>query len=182
MHKSLFLLSVAFMCVVTAVEPAAAQTLPPLHAQGRQLRDAKGKLVQLRGVNVGGWLVTEAWMCGQSDDGGRKALEQLENRFGPEKAAALMTAWQDNWFTSADLDAIQGYGCNVLRVPFSYRTLQDGAGIWKRDASHNIDFSRMDWVVKEAQQRGMYVIFVLHNWPGEYHTGVTGRARDGCHR
>ncbi len=169
MYRSLSLLSLGCLFLLPAIEPAAAQTLPPLHAQGRQLRDAKGKVVQLRGVNVGGWLVTEAWMCGQSDDGGRKALEQLETRFGPEKAAALMAAWQDNWFTGADLDAIRGYGCNVIRVPFSYRTLQDAAGNWKRDARRNIDFSRMDWVVKEAQQRGIYVVFVLHIWPGEYH-------------
>jgi hypothetical protein len=56
-----------------------------------------------------------------------------------------------------------------LRVPFSYRTLQDATGTWKRDAKCNIDFSRMDWIVKEAQARGMYVVFVLHTWPGDYH-------------
>ncbi|MDB5354058.1 MAG: hypothetical protein JWN24_511 [Phycisphaerales bacterium] len=170
MHRHALGLSIALLCVVTAIEPAVGQALSPLHAQGRQIRDAAGKVVQLRGVNVGGWLVTESWMCGQTDDGGRKALEQLEKRFGPEKAGALMTAWQDNWFTTADLDVIKEYGCNVLRVPFSYRTLQDAAGKWKRDAKRNIDFSRMDWIVKEAQGRGMYIIFVLHIWPGDYHT------------
>jgi endoglucanase len=162
-------LSVILLWILTAIGPARAQTLPPLHAQGRQIRDAAGKVVQLRGVNVGGWLVTEAWMCGETDNVERKALEQLEKRFGAEKAATLMSAWQDNWFAAADLDVIKTYGCNVLRVPFSYRTLQDVAGNWKRDGKHNIDFSRMDWIVKEAQQRGLYVIFVLHTWPGDYH-------------
>src|SRR5262249_47224828 len=90
-------------------------------------------------------------------------------RFGPEKAAALMNAWQDNWFTAADLDLIQSYGFNVIRVPFSYRTLQDAQSNWKRDASkRNADFSRMDWVVTEAAKRGIYVIFDLHIWPGDY--------------
>jgi aryl-phospho-beta-D-glucosidase BglC (GH1 family) len=80
-----------------------------------------------------------------------------------------MNAWQDHWITTSDLDVIQKYGCNVLRVPFSYRTLQDAAGNWKRDADGNIDFSRMDWIVTQAQRRGLYVIFDLHVWPGEYH-------------
>ena len=155
--------AVGLISVVTAVSVAlsfaagsvSAQSLPPLHTQGRNIVDAKGKVVQLRGVNIGGWLVTEAWMCGQKDDGKRKALEQLEARFGVEKAATLMRAWQDNWITTADLDAIQSYGCNVVRVPFSYRTLQDAAGNWKRDAKRNIDFSRMDWIVNESQKRGI---------------------------
>ena len=162
-------LRIALLCAFTVTLSARAQTLPPLHAQGRQIRDAKGNVVQLRGVNVGGWLVTESWMCGQTDDGGRKALEQLETRFGAQKAAELMNAWQDNWFTTADLDVIQKYGCNVLRVPFGYRTLQDAGGNWKRVAKRAIDFSRMDWIVKESQARGMYIIFVLHTWPGDYH-------------
>lgn len=142
--------------------------LRPLHAQGRQIVDAAGKVVQLRGVNMGGWLVTEAWMCGQIDDGGRKALEQLEQRFGAEKAASLIKAWEDNWITTADLDAIQGYGCNVIRVPFSYRTLQNVDGGWRRDSRRNVDFDRMDWIVREGQARGLYVIFDLHIWPGDY--------------
>ncbi|MGA2499973.1 MAG: cellulase family glycosylhydrolase [Tepidisphaeraceae bacterium] len=167
-RNRLFLLS-AILLVAALIQPSAGQTLPPLHIQGRQLLDSKGKVVLLRGVNIGGWLVTESWMCGQRDDGGRKALEQLEKRFGPEKAAILMNAWQDNWITAADLDIIQKYGCNLLRVPFSYRTLQDAAGNWRRDSRRNIDFARMDWIVKEAQLRSMYVIFDLHVWPGDYH-------------
>ncbi len=136
-----------------------------LHTRGQDIVDRAGRVVRLRGVNIGGWLVTEGWMCGQSDDGGRGALEQLEKRFGPEKAARLMNAWYDHWFTTNDLDLLQSWGFNLIRVPFGYRNLQDAAGRWKRDARGNIDFSRMDWVVREAAQRGIYVIFDLHVWP-----------------
>ena len=141
-----------------------------LHTRGKDIVDRTGRVVRLRGVNIGGWLVTEGWMCGQRDtsssvDIERGALEQLEKRFGPEKAATLMNAWYDHWFTTNDLDLIQSWGFNVIRVPFGYRNLQDASGNWKRDALGNIDFSRMDWVAREAAKRGIYVIFDLHVWP-----------------
>jgi endoglucanase len=179
----LFFFALVFPATVPSAQPGAnpstTKPLPPLHAQARDIRDASNHTVHLRGVNIGGWLVTEAWMCGQTDDGKRHALEQLEARFGPAKAAALMNAWQDNWFTAKDLDLIQSYGFNVIRVPFHYRTLQDAQGNWKRDTGkRNIDFARMDWIVTEAAKRGIYVIFDLHVWPGEY-GGPSRRTPEG---
>lgn len=147
---------------------SAAVSLPALHAQGRNIVDDNNRVIHLHGVNIGGWLVTEAWMCGQIDNGKRNALEQLEARFGVAKAATLMSAWQDNWFTDADLDNIQRFGFNVIRVPFGWRTLMDASGHWRRTSDGEIDFSRMDWVVREAGQRGIYVVFDLHTWPGQY--------------
>ena len=170
--RQLFLIGTGLILLLAFAGPlASAQAATSLmsarylHTQGKDIVNRAGKAVHLRGVNVGGWLVTEGWMCGQNDDGGRGALEQLEKRFGPEKAAALMNAWYDHWFTAKDLDNIQSYGFNVIRVPFGYRNLQDADGKWKRDAKSNIDFSRMDWVVKEAAKRGIYVVFDLHVWP-----------------
>lgn len=154
----------------TGAEPETNALVPLgaadyLHARGKTIVNSKGEVVSLRGVNIGGWLVTEGWMCGQSDDGGRGAMEQLEKRFGPEKAATLMKAWQDHWFTARDLDLIESWGFNLIRVPFGWRNLQDADGRWKRDARGNVDFSRMDWVVSEAAKRRIYVVFDLHMWP-----------------
>ncbi|KAI9013456.1 glycoside hydrolase superfamily [Hyaloraphidium curvatum] len=106
-------------------------------------------------------------MNGQVDSylNGRAALEQLEARFGTGPAAQLMKAWQDSWFTAADLDLIKSWGFNCIRVPFSWRNLQDAAGNWILDPSGNIDFSRFDWVVTEAGNRGIYVILDFHYWP-----------------
>jgi len=160
--------------------PVLLAALPPLgkedylQAKGKQIVNRRGEAVVLQGVNIGGWLVTEGWMCGQSDDAGRGALEQLEARFGPDKAAVLMDAWRDNWFTVRDLDLIQSWGFNVIRVPFGWRNLQDAGGQWLRDRSGRIDFSRMDWVVAEAARRRIYVVFDLHIWPKQFEKGSYG--------
>jgi aryl-phospho-beta-D-glucosidase BglC (GH1 family) len=149
----------------SALPAISSGTASYLHTDGKNIVNGSGKVIHLRGVNIGGWLVTEGWMCGQTDNGGRGALEQLETRFGTERASVLMNAWYDHWFTSKDIDNIQKWGFNVIRVPFSYRNLQDANGNWIRDSKGNILFTRMDWVVKEAAKRGIYVIFDLHIWP-----------------
>lgn len=148
-----------------------------LHVDGRRLLTADGREMQLRGINLGGWLVTEDWMCGIADTTddkassgtagvpGRHAFESLERRFGVAKAAELITAWQDHWVTESDLDQIRSAGFNVVRVPISYRSLQNEDGSWIVTTEGAIDFSRMDWVVDEAARRGLYVIFDLHVWP-----------------
>jgi len=139
--------------------------LPCLYTSGHRFVDPSGKEVVLRGVNIGGWLVTEGWMCGDKQ-GDNYMLERLEQRFGETKAAALMNVWYDNWMTTADLDRIQSYGFNLIRVPFGYRNLQDAAGQWHRNAKGEIDFSRLDWIVREAGKRGIYVILDYHIWQG----------------
>lgn len=182
-------LLLAIGCYLTHARCHAAEadtSAPPgghgvLRTRGRDIVDGHGRAVTLRGVNVGGWLVTEGWMCGQTDDKGRGALEQLEARFGGEKAARLMETWQDHWFTEKDLDLIRTWGFNLVRVPFSYRTLQDAEGKWRRCPDGAIDFARMDWVVHEAGRRGMYVIFDLHVWPRQLEKGnYGGRIASTC--
>ena len=192
MHRPYWIVAVAGLasgCAsVTAVTPpvtaasATSATRPLgteayLHVEGRRLLSAEGREVQLRGVNLGGWLVTEDWMCGfenTADDKaasgpggvpGRHALESLQVRFGAVKATQLIEAWRDHWMTAADLDQVQAAGFNLVRVPISYRLLQDEEGGWALDAAGALDFSRMDWIVREAAQRGLYTIFDLHVWP-----------------
>jgi endoglucanase len=136
--------------------------------QINQIKDRNGNTVQLRGTNLGGWLVPENWMNGFTglDNAiwNRFALQKLEERFGEAKADELMNIWQDHWITSEDIDQIQTMGFNTLRVPFGWRNLQKADGSWRINDCGQTDFSRFDWIVAEAQKRNMYVVFDLHNW------------------
>lgn len=146
-----------------------------LHTSGSSILDGSGNAIKLRGTNVGGWLVTENWMCGISDDSDnngtssgnshmRFARDTLERRFGEAKALELMNVWYDNFITSSDFDNMRNIGINVIRVPFGWRNLQHPDGSWVTDASGSIDFRRFDWIVSEAGKRGIYVVFDLHVW------------------
>lgn len=100
-----------------------------------QLVNGKGETVLLRGVNLGGWLIQESWMCPVNGEDRKWAnldtLELLESRFTDEQVQTLLDTYQDNWITESDIKNIAELGCNVVRVPFWYRNfMKDEQGTW----------------------------------------------------
>ncbi len=138
-----------------------------LHTMANKIVDSTGQQVILRGVNLGGWLVTEDWMCGitdTTDSEGRSARQTLEGIYTQAQADTLMNRWEDNWITAADIDTIQSLGFNFIRVPFGWRNLQYQNQQWYLDSLGHIDFTRFDWIVNQAAQHHMYVLFDYHIW------------------
>ena len=135
--------------------------------------------MQLRGVNLGGWLLMETWMCPvEKHDAGDdySVRELLHKRFGENVANHLLDVYEDAWITDGDLENIQRLGMNAVRVPFTYRTVESEDGQWRDDA-----FAHLDWVVQHAQQHGMYSILDLHGLPGGQSTDQpTGRVRQSA--
>ncbi len=174
MPRSLTVLSL-FLAASLAHSGAADERFLKTH--GNEIRDAAGKTVLLRGVNLGGWLVFEPWMCPMDSSGTLKdhssAEELLVKRFGEATADSLVRTYQDHWITAKDLDNIAAQGMNVIRVPFWYRNLQTEDGAW---ISGGLD--RLDWVVAEAWKRGIYSILDFHGTPGGQTKGEsTGKQR-----
>lgn len=81
----------------------------------------------------------------------------LIKRFGDKTAGELIAAYEDSWITDADLDKVKALGFNVVRVPFAYSTLLNEDGTWRADA-----FARLDWIVCQAWERGLYTILDFH--------------------
>ncbi len=163
------------LALALALTAAAEPTTGPrdsskfLKADGTVLRDRKGNAVQLRGVNLGGWLEWQDWMCpldssktlrdanpGHNgyDFAVRKLLVQ---RFGANEAENLITTYEDAWISLPDLDNIRALGLNAVRLTLAYDTLLTDKGTWRADA-----FKRVDWLVRNAWNRGVYTILDYH--------------------
>lgn len=138
-----------------------------------------GREVVLRGVNLGGWLIQESWMCPVNGEDRKWAnldtIKTLEDRFGRERTQKLFDTYQDNWITEEDIKNIAEKGLNTVRVPFWYRNFMTGEdGTWiEEDFNKNPGFRCLDWVIETAERYGIYVILDMHGCPG-------GQSMDHC--
>jgi endoglucanase len=124
-----------------------------------------GATVDLRGTNLGGWLLQEPWMspCSVVDEWNLR--ETLTGRFGEATKESLISGYQNAWLNSSDLDNIKNMGMNLVRVPILYLELMDKYGNWKSNP-----WAKLDWLVAECSSRGIYVLLDLHGTFGGQNT------------
>ncbi|WP_454050135.1 cellulase family glycosylhydrolase [Cellulomonas sp. Marseille-Q8402] len=87
----------------------------------------------------------------------------LTERFGTAVADSLVAGYQDAWLQESDLDVIRGVGMNMVRVPVDWQVLMRPDGTMRPDQDA---FRRLDWLLAEAGERGIYVVLDLHGAPG----------------
>ena len=139
-----------------------------LRTSGTRIVNTDNAVVQLRGVDLGGWFVMEPWMC-PADSGGLpdtySIIQELDSRFGVPTEQALIRCYQTNWITTADLDNITNGGFNCVRVPVwwgnFYSITNTTPSGWRPDA-----FAELDWVVTNCAARGIYVVIDMHGVVG----------------
>ncbi len=145
-----------------------------LRASGKKLIMPSGGQVLLKGVNLGGWLVQESWMCpiNKADKGWGMwdTREAFKKRgFTEEQILKLMDTYETNWITEKDLDNIKELGMNCVRVPFWYGNFQkDDKGTYycEENMDKNPGFQKLDWVIEQCSKRGIYVVLDMHGAPG----------------
>ena len=149
--------------MLMAILVSGCGKIRPLRVEEGKIVDHNGEEVILRGVNLGGWLIQESWMCPVNGEDRAWAnldtLNLLESRFSQEEVQTLLDTYQDNWITEEDIKEISGLGCNVVRVPFWYRNfMKDEQGTWiTEDLDENPGIRRLDWVIQTAEKYDMYV-------------------------
>ena len=164
---------------LAACSGASAADLSMLRTQGTQWLKADGSKIELKGVNLGNWLMLEFWMMGQRnpamDD--QCTLEAtFDKRFGYSERERLMKLFRDNWMTERDWDMLPRFGLNLVRLPFIWNLVEDERKPrhLRADAWHYLDEA-----IRQAEARGLYVVLDLHGTVGsqglEHHSGCANR-------
>ncbi len=152
--------------MLSAGVSSAAAALPKLTVQGARLVDPNGDAVVLRGCNLGNWFLLEPWMLDLDQQ--RYAdhftiVETLKQRFGAERATALLNIYREHWFGEREFNVLQSFGFNVVRLPFHYDLLTEASGPLQLKPD---SVRWLDRAIDLAEAVDLYVILDLHGAPG----------------
>jgi aryl-phospho-beta-D-glucosidase BglC (GH1 family) len=101
-------------------------------------------------------------------------IEALEQRFGKEGKNSLIGHYENAYLISEDFNNFKEMGMSVVRIPFTYMNFYDknydGNWVLKPNA-----FDKLDWIINECSERGIYSILDLHgafgSQNGQDHSG-----------
>jgi len=144
--------------------------------------DGTGNRVELRGVNLGGWLLQETWMCAvEGSECNLDSIRLLRSRgFTEEQVKTLFMTYAENYITESDIKYLAKLGVNCVRLPFWYRNfMDDSLEFYSEDDAENPGFILVDRLVSWAGKYGIYVILDMHGCPGgqstDHTTGQIGK-------
>lgn len=145
-----------------AAQPAPRAALSFLRTEGNRLVNERGDTVQLRGCNVGGWLLLEPWIAGLDNQPNAETEKDiwdlLGQRFGEDTKQDLIRTFRESFFKEADAARIADLGLNCVRFPVWWRTTSDPA--------YGGDIAWLDRCIEWCRKNGVYVIIDLQGAPG----------------
>ena len=125
----------------------------------------------IRGVNLGGWLVSERWMT-ESLYAGTDAHDEYELSQTPDGKWRLPRHHR-TFITEDDFRWLALHHINAVRIPIGYWIFGD-------ESPYIGSIERLDWAMTMAAKYGLKVLLCLHGAPGSQngkdHSGRSGRA------
>ncbi|MCK6560258.1 cellulase family glycosylhydrolase [bacterium] len=135
-----------------------------VQARGKEIVDPAGQPLLLRGLGLGGWLVPEGYMLHVPGYGSPTSIRTLiEQLLGPADTAEFYRRYQANYVNEQDIRLIASWGCNSIRLPFTYQLLspKDQPDVFLEEG-----FQVLDSLITWCKRAGLYVILDLHCAPG----------------
>lgn len=146
-----------------------AQGLKFFDVKGKDIIDPSGKVIVLKGTNLGNWLIPEGYMFKFKDASSPRMINQVFTELiGPEKTAAFWKKYLDNYITKEDIHYLKTSGMNSIRIPFHYKMFTTESYLGSNDP--NRGFELLDRVIKWCKEENLPVILDMHCAPG----GQTG--------
>lgn len=138
-----------------------------VYIEGKNIYSPKGELLQLKGVNLGNWLLPEGYMFKLRDCNSPRKIDQaIRELIGNSATTAFWDSFLEHYITEADIRWLSEAGANIIRLPFDYRLLTNDDFLG-RDY-HGYEY--FDRTIRWCEKYGIYVLFDMHGAPG----GQTG--------
>lgn len=119
-------------------------------------------LSDVRGVNLGSWLVLERWMTPEVFEGVYAYDEYtLARALSPEDYAKRMQEHRSTYITEADFAAIADMGLDLVRIPIPYYIFGDRA-----DEPYIACIGELDNAFDWAEKHGLQILIDMHMVPG----------------
>ncbi|MEO7445159.1 MAG: cellulase family glycosylhydrolase [Ferruginibacter sp.] len=162
LHRIILSYFISFICL-----SVSAQNF--YHTKGQTIIDPAGKTFQMKGTNLGNWLVPEGYMFKFKNTNSPAMINQLLLQLvGPDEAATFWKKFLDNYITSEDINYLKSIGVNSIRAPFNYRLFTDEYYMGDNNPEHG--FKYLDSLVKWCKVANMPILLDMHSAPG----GQTG--------
>jgi len=133
------------------------------------------KVITLKGVNLGGWLMMEAYILGSPNLAEKLFRKRLEKINGKRALAEFDKSFRDNFIKERDVARIKSLGFNCIRVPFHYRLIEESPYKYSGKG-----LRYLDKVISWAEKYKIFVILDLHAACGsqnhDWHSDSLGSA------
>lgn len=125
----------------------------------------------INGVNFGGWLVLEKWICDDVFIGTPAQDEgELRDYLSQDELAKRLKQHRDTFIVEQDVEKIADWGFNLIRLPIPYTLFGD--------ANNSGCVKYVDQLFTWAARYGLKILLDLHTVPGGQNgldnSGVSG--------
>jgi aryl-phospho-beta-D-glucosidase BglC (GH1 family) len=136
---------------------------------GKNITGLDGKPFQIKGTNLGNWLVPEGYMFLFKDASSPRLIDEtITELIGPDQAKAFWKKYLDVYIIGEDIHYLKSIGMNSIRIPFNYRLFTNENYMGGNDSARGFKF--LDRVINWCKKEKLYVILDMHCAPG----GQTG--------
>lgn len=141
-----------------------------LKADGKEIVNAKGQNILLRGEGLGGWMLQEGYMLGVYKDAQQnKIKKRIRELIGTKETKEFYNAWLHNFIRKIDMDSMHAWGFNSVRLPIHYNLFTlpvDEEPVAGKNTWLNKGFILTDSLLAWCKVNRIYLILDLHAAPG----------------